>query len=66
MSLIRVKIAELESRATSRKPGYVAAFKAAATPDPDGQHLLIDPQKLNELLARYADILDISRACCDG
>jgi hypothetical protein len=66
MSLVRIKISELEARAATRKPGYIEAVKAAAQPDQGELHLLIDSQKLNDILSRYADLTDRGHGCCGG
>jgi hypothetical protein len=64
---VRVSIAELETRAATRKPGYIEAIKAAAKPDPQSAaHLLIDASILNDLRHRYSDILDMGHICCGG
>lgn len=69
--LVRVSIEELEGRAAMRKPGYVAAFKAAAKAEADGRHLLIAEEALRELWAQYTapglgDELLNAGGCCGG
>jgi hypothetical protein len=66
MGWVRVSIAEVERRAGDRPPGYVEALKAAARPDPDGQHLLIDADRLDELKLRYGLFAGQSTPCCGG
>ena len=71
MHLIRVSIAEVESRAAVRLPGYVAAFKAAARLEADGEHLIISQEALRELWAAYTapglgDELLMGGGCCGG
>jgi hypothetical protein len=62
---------EVESRAAKRRLGYVEAFKAAATPDPDGLHLVISDQVSRELWRAYTapglgDELLTGGGCCGG
>ena len=69
--MIRVSLAEVESRAAIRKPGYVEAFKAAATLDPDGEHLTIPQETLRQIWAEYTapglgDELLNGGGCCGG
>jgi hypothetical protein len=67
MSLVRIKLRELESRAATRKAGYVEAFKAAATPDPQSSaHLLINSEILKNLIRRYSNVTVLSSPCCGG
>jgi len=69
MTLIRVSLAELESRAGKRKPGYVEAFMSVARMEADGQHLLISEDALRQLWRTHTapglgDELLSQAGCC--
>jgi hypothetical protein len=71
ISLIRVSLAELESRAGKRKPGYVEAFMSVAKLEEDGQHLLISEEALRHLWRTHTapglgDELLNQPGCCGG
>jgi hypothetical protein len=67
MSLVRIKLRELESRVATRKAGYVEAFKAAAKPDPQSHaHLLIDSATLKDLIRQHSNVTVLNSPCCGG